>query len=715
MRLFYLLVVLTLSLAKSLAQDTTLMLNSSMFNSDQQINLTSDTGWVYHAGHNPVWASPDLNTMGWTRRNPSTLSVKDTDRTGRVEGWFRLRVQLDSSFKGIPVGFIKSSWAAVDLYLDGRRLASFGNTAANGQPYAEHQPYYKLPVESGLAVGRNYIISLHVVDYVSPFSSKYLKSELEHANRFLLQLSGPQATAMRLITARMYFIYFTVWVTVSVLLALLFWLLTFQNLYEKAVVRLLAFCESFLILFSLGYFLRLFDLSFIIEVVSLRLSIVSLGIAVAFLPIILLRTLNYPIPRWIIGFIIAVQVLDFTLTFFTESNFASSIGAIIQFLFIFSIIIWAWKRLRGAQWSLITGAIGTVTFMLGYFLLLFATNNISFRLYAPLVGTGFFLSFPLSFLVYISLRFKEVQTGDRAKAAALMQITEEKSQLLANQNKLLEQQVEARTAELKASQAQLIQKEKLASLGELTAGIAHEIQNPLNFVNNFSEVSTELVDELKQGPFQQLPDSEKDYTEEVLGDLTSNLQKIQYHGGRASSIVKNMLEHSRAESGEKRPTNLNALVDEYLKIAYHGQRANNKGFNCELVTKFDSALKPVEVAPQEIGRVLLNLYNNAFYAVSERAKQSSDADYQPIVEVCTKRELDYVVIQVRDNGTGIPESVKAKILQPFFTTKPTGEGTGLGLSLSYDIITKGHGGTLTVGNYKGQETVFTISLPDTRS
>ncbi|MVM29042.1 histidine kinase [Spirosoma sp. HMF4905] len=266
--------------------------------------------------------------------------------------------------------------------------------------------------------------------------------------------------------------------------------------------------------------------------------------------------------------------------------------------------------------------------------------------------------------------------------------------------------------DLKATQTQLIQKEKLASLGELTAGIAHEIQNPLNFVNNFAEVSTELIDELKEGPFQKLPDDEKEYAQEILGDLTSNLKKINHHGGRASSIVKGMLEHSRTESGEKRPTDLNTLADEYLKIAYHGFKAKNQSFNCELITDFDADLKPVDVAPQEIGRVLLNLYNNAFYAVSERAKLHPE-DYQPMVQVSTQQIGHGIEFRVSDNGTGIPETVKAKIFQPFFTTKPTGEGTGLGLSLSYDIITKGHGGTLTVESTEGEGTEFIITLPTT--
>ncbi|CCH54271.1 Sensor protein zraS [Fibrisoma limi BUZ 3] len=265
--------------------------------------------------------------------------------------------------------------------------------------------------------------------------------------------------------------------------------------------------------------------------------------------------------------------------------------------------------------------------------------------------------------------------------------------------------------ELKSTQAQLIEKEKLASLGELTAGIAHEIQNPLNFVNNFSEVSTELIEELKE-------EAQAGHAEDVLAiadDLSSNLQKIHHHGDRAAAIVRGMLEHSRTDSGEKRPTDLNALADEYLKIAYHGLRAKDKNgstdrFNCELVTDFAADLGRIEVVPQEIGRVLLNLYNNAFYAVQQRQRLAQEG-YQQTVEVHTSRVSDRVLIRVKDNGMGIPEAIKAKIFQPFFTTKPTGEGTGLGLSLSYDIVTKGHGGLLAVESREGEGTEFRITLP----
>ncbi len=272
--------------------------------------------------------------------------------------------------------------------------------------------------------------------------------------------------------------------------------------------------------------------------------------------------------------------------------------------------------------------------------------------------------------------------------------------------------------ELKATQAQLIQSEKLASLGELTAGIAHEIQNPLNFVNNFSELSVDLVKDLKEE--MDKPDIDKGYIDELFTDLTSNQEKINHHGKRASSIVKGMLEHSRASTGVRELTDINKLADEYLRLSYHGLRAKDKNFNADFTTNFDVYLPKIEVIPQDIGRVLLNLINNAFYAVNERTQAPHPPEgkqYEPTVNVSTHYSDSplglggQIIIKVKDNGTGMPESVRAKVFQPFFTTKPTGSGTGLGLSLAYDIVTKGHGGTLEVQSTEGVGTEFTIQLP----
>jgi signal transduction histidine kinase len=281
-------------------------------------------------------------------------------------------------------------------------------------------------------------------------------------------------------------------------------------------------------------------------------------------------------------------------------------------------------------------------------------------------------------------------------------------------NVLLQHQkekIESTLQELKATQAQLIQSEKMASLGEVTAGIAHEIQNPLNFVNNFSEVNNELIEELKSK--KEKGKNEKGNVngddEVLLNDIFQNNEKISFHGKRADAIVKGMLQHSRVSTGKKEPTDINALADEYLRLSYHGMKAKDKNFDTTLQTDFDHSIEKLNVVPQDIGRVLLNLFNNAFYAMNEKTKLLANS-YQSIAKVTTQRLNEKAVIRVEDNGTGIPQKVVDKIFQPFFTTKPTGQGTGLGLSLSYDII-KAHGGEIRVETKEGEGSTFIIQLP----
>lgn len=308
---------------------------------------------------------------------------------------------------------------------------------------------------------------------------------------------------------------------------------------------------------------------------------------------------------------------------------------------------------------------------------------------------------------------KEFQAAEALKAALEVQVAERTAELM-GQKTALENTLE----ELKATQDQLIQSEKMASLGELTAGIAHEIQNPLNFVNNFSEVNAELIAEMQE----ELDKGNIEEVKALVADIASNEQKINLHGKRADAIVKGMLQHSRSSNNAiKEPTNINALADEYLRLAYHGLRAKDKSFNATMKTDFDEAIGSINVIPQDIGRVILNLITNAFYAVAEKKKQVGNG-YEPTVTVLTKLNRsaggDTVSLTVQDNGNGIPVKVMDKIFQPFFTTKPTGQGTGLGLSMSYEIVTKGHGGELKVINKEGigiaeedSGAAFTIILP----
>jgi signal transduction histidine kinase len=371
--------------------------------------------------------------------------------------------------------------------------------------------------------------------------------------------------------------------------------------------------------------------------------------------------------------------------------------------------------------------------------------NLDFFLTISTVRTVLFnitqLSIPLAASIYLGLEFAFVNDSLQQKLKEVNELSEksltqerEKQQLLASQNETLERQVAERTSELsrsltelKETQTQLIQQEKMASLGQLTAGIAHEIQNPLNFVNNFSEVNKELLAEMNG----ELDKGNYSDVKAIAKDISDNQEKINHHGKRADAIVKGMLQHSRTSSGQKEPTDINALADEYLRLAYHGYRAKDKSFNAipiaiGIETDFDNSLSAdeavigkINVIPQDIGRVLVNLINNAFYAASLPSPENigtgkggfseSDSNKTPTVWVSTKKENNKILISVRDNGPGIPANILDKIFQPFFTTKPTGQGTGLGLSLSYDIV-KAHGGEIKVETKEGEGSEFIIIL-----
>ncbi|MBK8373178.1 MAG: histidine kinase [Saprospiraceae bacterium] len=492
-----------------------------------------------------------------------------------------------------------------------------------------------------------------------------------------------------------------------------------------------------------------------------------IGYAWIFIPFFLLLFIRnffdtrFQYPKWnkaliIFGWVqLAIGLLDFILRVASHplSSLVLRINGFIAFLVIPLIIfITSVFYIRSKFRSYRILAIGTLPYIFLFIIFTFIvpengffdTSSFpflkwlvsNFRLVEMITLAWLLVCFTwVLFMRFDNLQKENIQQSlDKERLAKEKEI--ERNELISKQKVDLENEVTERTADLKKSledlkstQSQLIQSEKMASLGELTAGIAHEIQNPLNFVNNFSELSVDLTKELKEEVEKfEIPEKDKEYVSEIIGDLSQNQEKINLHGKRASSIVKGMLEHSRSSNGQKETTDINALCDEYLRLAFHGLRAKDKSFNASFETHFDSTLPKIKVVTQDIGRVLLNIINNAFYAVSEKSKvesSMSDVHYEPKVTVSTTNMGDMVEIKISDNGGGIPEHIKAKIFQPFFTTKPTGQGTGLGLSLSYDLV-KAHGGTLEVesivanpdnsgegiGLPTGQTgSVFIISLP----
>ncbi len=715
MRIYFKTLLLLLLPVFGLAQDKVVTISPAMFDkATDQVFLTTLDGWVFKQGNDTTWAKTDINISGWKKLKPAGLSAKYADKNGKVEGWFRIKIKLDNALDKQQLGFKWKAWAAADIYINGALFTSFGNTGLNGKSFAENQMFpNRWPRSVNLKTGVEYTVVMHFVDYVSPFPPRQLKSEAPTLD-FIMGLSGPACASLLSGYLSKASVYNAIWVAVCTILSLLFWLLAIQNPAEKGL-RLIAACSTFFALATYATARSLTPMSYI--AVSLTGYAINLLTELIFIsiPVILANIFKRNISRKFKALLIAVILYSVVNNFLPLAGFFVWAAANL-FLIIVCIyyIVSSWRNLRGAQWWIVAGLLSSVMFF---------GSDVAYTISSPgearisdlflYLWTGFILSFPVSMLGYVAMRFKEIIKEVRQNAEQVVQLSEEKKQEALNRQQILEEEVNRQTAEirttldhLRSTQSQLIQSEKMASLGELTAGIAHEIQNPLNFVNNFSEVSAELTQELKE----ELKSGHTGAAITIADDLEQNLGKIQHHGKRADAIVKSMLQHSQSGSGAKEPTNINALADEYLRLSYHGLRAKDKSFNAELTTHYDDKLPKVNAIPQDIGRVLLNLFNNGFYAVNQKQKLPG-ADYKPEVSVTTSAENGSIIIKVKDNGIGIPDAIKEKIMQPFFTTKPTGEGTGLGLSLTYDMVVKGHGGSIHVDSTEGEGSEFIIQLP----
>jgi len=714
----------------SIGQDTAVIFSTTMFDDNQVIYLSSINGWLFKSGNDVSWASNDLDIRGWENMNPAALSAKYTDKNGRAEGWFRLKFKLDGSLRNIPIGVRRGAWAATDIYIDGILLISFGSTGYEGGSYKEYNPIDKQLVPVNVEPGKEHLLALHFVDYLSPVPPRQLKSETIGGARletgglpYFIMFGGPKYDLFTSHSARVTLLYRSIWASVTLLLAVLFWLLVFQNPREKRTLILIAVYSSFSALSNLTRFpLTDTRISFLAYEMNDLLQKFCLWMVLVTTFMIITSVLNFRLSRSFRRLLIAYSILGGSAIFFNFFGLLLTVNAVIVLFIYIYILSSSWKKLKGAQWAIAGGLLLSIAFAV--LLIAFPAKNSNFELRLSLLSF-FYFSFPLSLVVYVSLRFREIIRDVEENASQVVQMTREREEEAIKQQEILKEEVNRQTLELRttlnnlrSTQSQLIQSEKMASLGELTAGIAHEIQNPLNFVNNFSEVNKELIDELKSKNVKlKIDDGE---VNELLDDIAQNLEKINFHGRRADAIVKGMLQHSRTSSGQKELTDINALCDEYLRLAYHGLRAKDKSFNADIKTEFDNNAGKINIIPQDIGRVILNLINNALYAVGERVKlqaaslPTGQAGYKPQVIVHTRKLGDKVEIRVEDNGNGIPKNIVDKIFQPFFTTKPTGQGTGLGLSLAYDII-KAHGGEIRVETKEEEGSEFIIQLPVARN
>ena len=682
----------------------------------------SEPKWKFKKGSELDWKDRDFDDSDWEQIGPGSISIDKAEDDGALEGWFRLKIKADSTLNSIPVFLYLDNYGqAIDTYLNGRKIHSIGQIETDTSEYKRARKYDFLnfiPVE--IIPDSVYTLALHYVNKPMSFPANLLAKDfsLQFWTSFLDYDSTQYLENKERINSNSTIVA----LALTGIITIIFWLLFLIDRKDLTIL-LTALCITGFFFMSLNRFLHSSVMSLGIEqVYNLTfLGVLSSSLIIGMIPLIFAKIFTGHTPKilWsIFPLMMVVSIVNLFVAFdqSIKDGFAFILFTSIL-IYCLYLVIRSWKSLHGSQWAVVIGIL-IMLFIVFVSIVYFAYLNpdagesIAFG-QATTILTIVLLIFPLSLLAYAMLRFREVNEEVKSNAAQLVKVTEEKRQQTLNQKVVLEQEVAERTSELrqslsdlKSTQAQLIQSEKMASLGELTAGIAHEIQNPLNFVNNFSDVSSELIgeakEELEKGDISELKD--------LLDDLNQNLEKISHHGGRASSIVKGMLDHSRESSGEKELTDINALCDEYIRLSYHGLKAKDKNFNAEFELDLDDKLPKIAVVPQDIGRVLLNIFNNAFYAVSSEASAKEDS---PKVTVSTEHLEKNIQITITDNGIGMSKETLEKVFQPFFTTKPTGQGTGLGMSISYDIVTKGHGGSIDVESKEGEGSVFVITLPKT--
>jgi len=673
-----------------------------------------DKGWKFQAGDDSAYVRPGYDDSQWENINP-ILEVDSQPQKARSGiCWMRLHISMDSNLIDEQLVLIISQNVASEIYLNGRLIHKFGTINNNLKETIAFNPLGKIvsfPFDKSL----KQVLALRFevqpdIRYTNTFD----------ANNSLVRLKINQIDAA---LGSFEYRWFQTGLPTSVVFRLgAFLILAILHLafflYYPSIKANLYFSLYAMIGFAadvmyFGYPNEVGRMFFVSSVNYFLYEADNLLLLTA------LYSLLQQKRGWIFWGVVVAVLLGFVLDITDYFRINWGLAVLSENVIGIVMVVTAFKGLRlkmKGAWIIVSGAICFSIFDIVWFLGLvnrFGGDPIS---YYYEVGDLFFnltkLSIPIATSVYLALNFAFTSRALEQKLTEVELLSNEKQQILAGQNEMLEKEVSERTAalnhsleELKITQKQLIHQEKMASLGELTAGIAHEIQNPLNFVNNFSEMNTELLGELKA-------EADKGNLTEVkllADDVIKNEEKINHHGKRADGIVKGMLLHSRQTSGTKELTDINKLAEEYLGLAFHGLRAKDKNFNAEVKTDLDGSIGEIKLVRQDIGRVLLNLYNNAFYAVNEKRKTAPES-HQPSVSVQTKRVDDRVEVRITDNGNGISKKLIDKIFQPFFTTKPAGQGTGLGLSLSYDVV-KAHGGDIKVESREGEFTEFLITIP----
>jgi two-component system NtrC family sensor kinase len=663
-----------------------------------------DKGWKFKVGDSPEYAAAGYDDSGWESINP-TLDIHD-DLPQIPEGnvcWIRIHLSIDSTVSQLVMVMQQS--VASEIYLNGRLIHRLGVLDPNPDKIKAINPNGK-PFSFFLDKGGQQLLAIRFVKqpgigYGTHWNSSNpaLRITLNTVEKATAYYNRTHEVVIELDHFR---------TGIFFILGVLY--LAFYVFYPVQRANLLFSIYAILQVLVWGTFILVHKTDVIETYPFTKNSLLVLQVAGHIILLLAVYELLKQQKDWIFYGLVVLALVCIPLGFFGYDWGWKIYGK--QFTHIYNLAI-AWIAFRAFRNNVVATviiAIGSLCFMLIWV----AFTQGWTIVHGPYLFSIAHLSVPLAVSLYLGYEFARTNRSLQQKLTEVSTLSEEKQQILTNQNETLEKQVTERTAalktsmdELKSTQTQLIQSEKMASLGELTAGIAHEIQNPLNFVNNFAEVNQELIvemdDAIRNGKLEEVKG--------IAKNIADNQEKINQHGKRADAIVKNMLQHSRKSSGQKELTDINALCEEYLRLAYHGFRAKDNAFIAKFEIRPDLSLEKINLVPDEIGRVVLNLINNAFYAVNGlAAKVSAEKQYSPTVIVSTRNLGHKIEISVKDNGMGMPEKIKEKIFQPFFTTKPVGQGTGLGLSLSYDIV-KAQGGELRVETIEGEGSEFTVSLP----